>query len=115
MIDFTGLAAVLSGLAGIIVAIGTIILNRQKQRVVEYDGMEQELEQCSKARGAAMRHIRTLERGYADFGAEPPARPADLAPGYLARQRGRHRAGGAAPASDGGATAGEAGYEPADA
>lgn len=94
-IDFGGLSAALSGLAGIIVAVGTIFLNRQKQRVVDAEEMEQELELCSEIRGIAMRHIRTLERGYADFDAVPPSRPPELQPGYYNRARpGRHRTGG---------------------
>lgn len=93
-IDFTGLGAALSPVAGIIIAVGTVLLNRSKQKVEDVADMEQELELCSSIRGAAMRHIRTLESGYAEFGANPPPRPAELAPGYYRKARaGRHRAG----------------------
>lgn len=98
MIDLPGLAAVLSALGGVIIAIGTIILNRQKQRVADVDDMELELELCSEVRGIALRHIRTLERGYADFDQTPPPRPPELRPGYSGRAAGgagRHRARGA--------------------
>ncbi len=101
MIDLTGISAALSGLAGVIVALGTIILNRQKQRIVDTDDMEHELELCSEIRGVAIRHIRTLERGYADFDQGPPGRPEELRPGYGGRKPGggRHRPR-SAPADD---------------
>lgn len=94
MIDLTGISAALSGLAGVIVALGTVILNRQRQKIVDVDDMEHELELCSEIRGISLRHIRTLERGYADFDQLPPPRPPELRPGYSGRRGanpGRHR------------------------
>jgi hypothetical protein len=90
-LDFNGLAAALSALGGIVVALGTIMLNRQKQKVVDSQITEEDNELLSEINGAAIRHIRTLERGYAQFDQTPPPRPEQLRPGYRGRQQARRR------------------------
>lgn len=94
MIDLTGVGALVSALTGLLVAAGSILLQRQRRSVVDADEMEVELEVRTRQFQSAMRHIRILEDDRATHTSlEPLERPDELQPGYLRQQRrgGRRR------------------------
>lgn len=99
MIDLTGVGALVSALTGLLVAAGSILLQRQRRSVVDADEMEVELEGRTRQFQSAMRYIRMLEDDRATHTSlEPLDRPAELQPGYRQQQRGggrrrRHPAG----------------------
>ncbi len=96
MIDLTGVGALISALTGLLVAAGSVLLQRQRRSVVDADEMEDELEVRTRQFQAALRYIRLMEddrAAHTDLA--PLDRPAELQPGYFqsqqARSRGRRR------------------------
>ena len=95
MIDFTGVGALISALTGLLVAAGSVMLQRQRRSVVDIDEMEDELETRTRQFQVAMRHIRELEDDRAANTNLPALRrPVELQPGYFQQQtrsRGRRK------------------------
>lgn len=90
MIDLTGVGALLSAATGLLVAGGSILLQRQRRSVVDHDEMEDELEVRTRQFQAAMRYIRVLEDERAAHTSLPARRrPAELQPGYFQQQQTR--------------------------
>jgi hypothetical protein len=91
--DLAGLGTLISALTGLLVAGGTVYLQRQRRTAVDAEEMEDELEVRTKQYQLAMRHIRRLEDDRANHTDLPPIRrPAELRPGYFetVQARGRH-------------------------
>lgn len=91
MIDLTGIGALISTLTGLLVAGGSILLQRQRRSAIDTDEMEDELEVRTQQYQFAIRLIRAWEDYGADNGLEPLARPAELRAGYFQAQQQRKR------------------------
>jgi hypothetical protein len=106
MIDLGGIGALISAFTGLLVAAGSILLQRQRRSVVDTDEMEDELEVRTRQFQAALRYIRVLEDDRAAHTTlPPPRRPAELRPGYFQTQQrgGRRRRREEQQADEGGA------------
>ena len=92
-IALTGLGARISTLTGLLVAGGSILLQRQRRSAIDVDTMERELEIRTEQYQAALRHIGTLEEERANDGKATIRRPPQLRAGYFQGQltRGRGR------------------------
>lgn len=92
MIDLTGVGALISALTGLLVAAGSVLLQRQRRSAVDADEMEDELEVRTRQFQAAMRYIRLMEddrAAHTDLA--PLDRPSELQPGYFQQQQARGR------------------------
>jgi hypothetical protein len=99
-IDLTGVGALVSALTGLLVAAGSVLLQRQRRSAVDADEMEDELEVRTRQYQAALRYIRTLEDDRANQGLPTLRRPAELRPGYFQARQGRRRRGDAGDTAD---------------
>lgn len=87
MIDLAGIGALISGLTGLLVTAGTLLLQRQRRQAVDADNIEDELEIRNEQYRAALRHIRILEDDRAALTDLPPVdRPAEIRAGYFQAQ-----------------------------
>lgn len=92
MIDLGGVGALISALTGLLVAAGSVLLQRQRRSAVDADEMEDELEVRTRQFQAALRYIRDLEDDRAlNTNLEPLGRPAELRPDYFRSQQTRSR------------------------
>ena len=83
-----------SAVSAILLALGTIYLQRQKKVVLDAEDLENELEDRTKQHQVGISHIRRLEDQIVTLGGKVPTRPSELRPGWFSRrrdQRGRRR------------------------
>jgi hypothetical protein len=92
VIDLAGVGAIIAAITGLLTALGSVLLQRQKNRAVDTEEIEDLLEIRDEQFRAAMRYIRLLEDDRALTGAPPVRRPAELRPGWVAQRQDRGRA-----------------------
>ena len=91
MIDLTSIGTIISALTTLLVAAGSILLQRQRRSALDADELEDELDVRTRQYQAAVRHARNLEDDRASRGLAPLPLPAELRPGYFRQQQARGR------------------------
>lgn len=92
MID--GLAGILAGLSGVIIAIGTVLTQRGKRVELNQKSLVRDLQTRNTQYQVGLRHTARLERLLAANDLEVPERPVELHPDWGAdsESSGQHRA-----------------------